>query len=307
MSKFDVADAALAGFGVIRRKPLAVLVWALVIYVLAVVPAIGIVGAVFNFVQHISEIAKSGAEPSPHDIMAMESQIFLQNPLATIGSLLVRVLLVAAICRAVVTPKDDRFFYLRFGRGELMLTLVVIAAAILLTLVLIAYVGVAVAVGFGLHRVSTGLMVAWCILAGLGYVVGLIWLLLRFSLIAPASVIQREFRLFESWRLTRGHAGSLFLVGLLNIIVIWLVQTALFALVFGLASVTVMGSGALSHIDQASLEAFFKQPPGAVTQQLLPWFLGLGAIVAMIASVFITLAMAPWAHVYGALKEPADG
>jgi hypothetical protein len=307
MAKFDVADAALAGFGVIKRKPLAVLVWGLVIYVLAILPAIGIIGALFNFVQHMSQIVQSGTEPSPHDVLAMESQIFLQNPLATIGSLLVRVLLAAAICRAVVTPKDDRFFYLRFGRGELMLVLVIIVAGILLFLTMILYAGVAVAVAFALNRVSTGLMVAWCILAGIVYVFGVIWLSLRFALIAPASVIEREFRLFETWRLTRGRAWSLFLVALLNVIVIWLVQTAVVAVVFGVGSVTVMGSGALSHVDEASLTAFFNQSPAVVTQQLLPWFLGLGLIVGVIASVFFTIAMAPWAHVYKALTEPAEG
>jgi hypothetical protein len=307
MPKFDVADAALAGFGVIRRKPLAVLVWAAVIYLLTIVPAIGLIGALFNFIQQIAEIARSGVEPSPHEILGMESHIFLQNPIPTIGSLVVRVLIAAAICRAVATPKDDRFFYLRFGRAELLLALVIIVAAILLTLVIIAYAAVAFAVGFALHRVSTGLMVAWCILAVLGYIFGLIWLLLRFSLIAPATVIEREFRLFESWRLTKGHAGSLFLVGLLNIIVIMLVQSALGAIVFGLLSVGVLGSGVLGQVDEASLTAFFSQPPAVVTQQLLPWFLGGGLLVAIIASGMFTLAMAPWAHAYRALTKPAEG
>lgn len=307
MPKFDVADAALAGFGVMRRKPLAVLVWGLVIYVLAIVPAIGLIGTMFNFVHEVARLADSGGEPSPGDILGLESQIFLQNPLATFGSLLVRVLLAAAVCRAVARPKDDRFFYLRFGRGELMLALVVIAGGLLLALAVMAYAAVAFAIGYGLHQVSDGLMVAWIIVAALGYVFGLIFVLLRFSLIAPASVIEQKFRLFESWRLTKGHAGSLFLVALLNIIVVMLVQSGVMAVVFGLASVTLLGSGALSHIDEAALTAFFSQPPAALTQQLLPWVLGLGLIVGVVASAFLTLAMAPWAYVYRALTEPAEG
>ncbi|MDQ0463826.1 hypothetical protein QO010_001597 [Caulobacter ginsengisoli] len=307
MAKFDVADAALAGFGVIRRKPLAVLVWGLVIYVLAIVPAIGIIGALFNFVHQMSEIARSGVEPSPHDILRAESQLFFQNPLATIGSLLVRVLLAAAICRAVVTPKDDRFFYLRLGRGELMLALVIIVAAVLLTLAIMVYAGVAVALGFLAYKISQGVMIAWCIIAAIGYIVGLIWVLLRFSLIAPASVIEKEFRLFESWRLTKGHAGSLFLVGLLNLVVVFLVQSLLSALLFGVGGVALISTNAMGSLTEANIEAFFSQPPGVVTQQLLPWFLGLGLIVAMVASVMITVAMAPWAHVYKALTEPVEG
>jgi hypothetical protein len=307
MARFDVADAALAGFGVIRRKPVAVLIWTLVVYVLAVIPAIGFIGAMFNFMRQFLELTQTNANPSPQDILMLEGQLFFHNPLATLGSLLVRVLLAAAICRAVVTPKDDRFFYLRFGRAELMLVLVILAGVVLLTLTIMIYAALAVAIGFGAYRIAPGLMVAWCIIAGLGYFVGLVWLLLRFSLIAPMTVIERQFRLFESWRMTKGLAGSLFLVALLNLIVLGLVQAALSAVVFGVAGIAMLGTNAMGHIDQASIAAFFAQSPGAVTQQLLPWFLGFGLIGALIVTVFFVLAMAPWARIYADLTEPAEG
>ncbi len=308
MSKFDVADAALAGFGVIRRKPVAVLVWALLIYVLAVLPAISLFGAVITMVREMPTTMgdPKDAREAFHGMLGMEARLFLGHPFASIGSLLVRVLLAAAVIRAVATPKDDRFFYLRFGRGELMLVLVTIAAAILLIFVLCLYVGAVVALVFAARSLSQGLAVGVGLVGAIGYVVGLIVLLLRFSLIAPASVVEQQFRLFESWRLTKGQALQLLLVAILNFIVAMLVQSGLSAVLLGIGGAIMMATGGL-HLDHASVEAFFDQSPDVLLRQYLPWILGLGAIGSLIGSVFFTLALAPWAHVYKALKEPVEG
>ena len=142
MARFDVADAALAGFGVIRSKPLAVLVWAVVLYVLAVLPAIGLIGAVISLARELPSLAESSGDARDvlHRMVGLQAGLLMGHPFASVGSLLVRVLLAAAVIRAVATPKDDRFFYLRFGRGELMLVLVTIVAAILMIAVMFASV-----------------------------------------------------------------------------------------------------------------------------------------------------------------------
>lgn len=308
MPKFDVADAALAGFGVLRRKPLAVLVWAVVFYVLAVLPAIGLVGAILTLVRDLPAMAQEhdDARQALHEMMGLELTLLTGHPFATIGSLVVRVLLAAAVIRAVVTPKDDRFFYLRFGRGELMLVLVTFVAAILLIVAMCVYGLAIAALAVAAHSVSKGLAAAVGVIGGIGFFVGLVVLLLRFSLIAPASVIEKQFRLFESWRLTKGHAASLLLVFILNLVVAILVQAVLSALLFGIGGVAFMALGGF-HLDARSFEAFLDTPPDQIMHQMLPWILGVGAIGAIIGALFFTLAIAPWAYVYKALTEPAEG
>lgn len=247
MAKFDVADAALAGFGVLRRKPLAVLAWAVVVYILAVLPAIGLVGALLTLVRDLPAMAQEpdDARQALHQMMGLELSLLMGHPFATVGSLLVRVLLAAAVIRAVVTPKDDRFFYLRFGRGELMLLLVTIVAVILMMAAICVYLLVLAALVVAAHSVNNGLAAVAGVVGALGLGVSIIVLLLRFSLIAPASVMEKQFRLFESWRLTKGHAGSLLLVAILNFVVAMLVQTVLSALLFGIGGVALMAAGGL--------------------------------------------------------------
>lgn len=307
MARFDVADAALAGFGVIRSKPLAVLVWAVVLYVLAVLPAIGLLSAVISLARELPSLAESSGDAPDvlHRMVGLQAGLLMGHPFASIGSLLVRVLLAAAVIRAVATPKDDRFFYLRFGRGELMLVLVTIVAAILMIAVMFASILAIVALTLAANSVSDSLTVAVAIIGGLLLFIGIVWLLLRFSLIAPASVVEKEFRLFESWRLTKGHAFSLLLVAILNFIVAILVQAVLSALVFGIGGIALVAFGGL-HFDAGTFERFLDTPPEVLMQQLLPWFLGAGLVGAIIGAVFFTLAIAPWAYVYKALTEPVE-
>ena len=45
-------------------------------------------------------------------------------------------------------------------------------------------------------------------------IVGLIYVLLRFAFVVPMMVDDGQFHLFDAWSLTKGHVGSLFVIGL---------------------------------------------------------------------------------------------
>ena len=82
------------------------------------------------------------------------------------------------------------------------------------------------------------------LIAGLGAIFGLVVLALRLSMAGPMTFVAGEFRLFQSWRLTRGHAGSLFLVALLvavimigvGVVVQIIERIAFFPFIFSIAT-----------------------------------------------------------------------
>src|SRR5947207_9797593 len=62
-----------------------------------------------------------------------------------------------------------------------------------------------------------------------------IWLWLRLSMGPVMSFHQRQFRLFESWALTKGHVWRMFLVMLLVVLILFVIEVVM--AIIGIASV----------------------------------------------------------------------
>ena len=220
MARIDIGKTAFAGFGLVGRKPLAVAGWALFILVLGILPVVGILAAMGPALADLIAVSKSGGEPTSQQMMPFISTWYAANPILWVLSLLVRVMLAGAVFRAVLEPKESRWANLRLGMGEVMLALVVICVSILLSLGAMVWIGLTAGVGFALWQASHPATIGFCILSGVALAVVLIWLSLRFSLAAPMSFAERNFRLFESWKVTRGNALKLLLVALILVLIV---------------------------------------------------------------------------------------
>ena len=134
----------------------------------------------------------------------------------------------------------------------------------------------------------------------IGLFVAMIYVLLRLAFVGPMMVDDGQFHLFDAWALTRGQAGSLFLVALTVFailigleIVIGLVLVILFA---------VLGAGAIGAGGAGAMSAFFQQPPQDILSRLAP-LLGLAALIWIpIGGAVLAIVGAPWARAYLDLK-----
>lgn len=314
MARFSVSEAASTGFGVIGRKPLAVVVgWALAFIVAIVLPMILCFMALGPALQNLIHLAMSqepGAQPSPEafqQMMQAQAGMTGVNLLFWLWGTFVKAVFAAAVFRAVFTPEQSAWAYLRIGSREMWLTLlllvehvltmIVVFVVVLLVVVLVAVVAVAggeqgrmaaVATGFGAGAVAFAV---------------LIWLALRFSMAAPMTFVDNQFRLFESWTLTRGQSWRLLGMVLLIVVFIICLEILLGAALVGVG-VAAEGSLAAIHGD-GGLEAFMARPPLEWLRDLWPWIAGFAAIAALFSAVVQAVFWAPWAAAHRALTTEA--
>ena len=321
MATFSVAGSAVAGFGLIGRKPLAVAVWALAIALLLFLPSVGMVAAMGpQFIELIEVAARSSAQASSPDpavleqVTRMQSGMMAFNLISWIGGTAIRALICAAIFRAVLTPADSRFAYLRIGVQEAWLTLLFLVETVLaaiamgvgVLLVILAAAAAGFAAGMGAKGdEAVGVMTALGV-GGVGYAALLgvaIWVALRLSMAAPITFAQREFRLFESWSLTAGRSWALLGVGVLLVVMLLVFQIVVGGLLAGGGLIIAAGAGLFN--DPQRIAAFFHQPPTTWLSVLWPWILVGGLAWAILASIVMTIFCAPWAAIYKALTAPA--
>jgi hypothetical protein len=297
VAEIAITRAAFAGFGILRRKPWAPLVWSL-LYA-------GISGGLVvylgsAFVQAIGKLItlRGDGHPPPVDLLLgllgnILGGYFLM--LAVFWAL--GAVINMAVVRAVMEPQDSAFAYLRFGRAELWLMLANFILFILYTMLSTAMaipLTLVSAFAITMTRDAAPLIslpfqfVTW----GLT-----IWLGLRFCMVAPMIFADRKFRLFESWSFTRGRVGRLFQVGLVMALVAVGIYAALSAigLTVGVPMFTQLAGSMTTW-------AFLSQTPQQVWRQLQP-FIALYVVLIWIGSTLLfPLFFAPWAEIYRQLR-----
>jgi hypothetical protein len=301
MAVIGIARVATAGFGVIARRPLAVLVWAGLLLVLGVLPAAGLMSAFLGALAEIARMDASGVEPSADALVPAMSAAFAMQPVLLLTSLAVRAILTAAVFRAVLEPGDSRWFYLRFGARELWLALMIVVFGILSFLVTITMGAVLVPLLMVLAMGAEGnlfAVVPIMLAAVLIAVAVLGWLFVRFSMALPMTFAEQRFRLFESWTMTRGQTWRLIGVGLSLVGIVLALELALLALLV-LASLAFLGEGG---VDEAAASAFFAQDASIWMAELAPWAVGMALVGALLGAVVTTILAAPWAEAYRQLS-----
>lgn len=297
MAGISVGAAAFEGFRVIGRHPLAVLAWAVVLFVLTVLPALFSIGMILPMMEEAFQ-GFPDKELDTAVLLSMQAKLMAINPLLMLASLVARVLILCAICRAVLTPRDRGFAYLRLGSAELWTGLAAVCLLVLFFIILMfGMVGAAIVAIASGAMADTGGGEAAVLFAMLLVLAVMFWLSLRLSMAVPMSFEQRTFRLFESWSLTRGHTLNLLALALLLFVIFLLVMAVIGAATVGLAVAFIPDEGALT--------TFFSRPFAVWSAELTPWIVGIGAVGSLIGAAMSAILMAPWAAVYRQLAPEA--
>lgn len=296
MAGFSAGEAIGSGFHLIRARPGALLVWAGVYFVLGLLPQLATFGLIWPEIMAISQAGEAVApEVSARQLMAMNAKMAIIQPIQLISSFAAMAVLYGAVFRAVLQPEDGRFGYVRFGRGELWLGLVLLIATVLLIIFMVLLIlpiaivgGIAAAMG-GEGLSPAGVLILLAVMAAAGWLV--IWLAVRFSLAYPMTFTEQKFLLFEAWPLTKGHAWKIFLVFLAVCAIVLVVELVLFALIgLGVVAAILAGGQDLRELSQ--------QPPSAWMGAALAW----GAVGCVALSIFAAAAyavmIAPLASIY---------
>ncbi len=302
MATIDIGRTATAGLGVIARAPLAVLAWAAVLFVVGVLPVAGLLSAFVGALVELAHAEAAGREPAPEDIMPMMSAAFAMQPVLLITGMAVRAIITSAVFRAVLEPDESRWFYLRLGAQELWMALMIAVMWILLSLLSFpaAFVVMPVIMFAAMGAQNDPAMVIAPTVFAVLVMGGLYaWLLIRFSMALPMTFAQRQFRLFESWKITKGHTLRLLGVGLILVAVVAALQLAV-AVVFVAISFGLHGTGGF---DEAAMTAFFAQDASIWMAELAPWAIGVAVLGALLGAVLTTVMTAPWAEAWRQLGD----
>lgn len=295
MKDFSASAAIMAGFRLIQREPLAFLAWAVLYAILGLGPQLGTMG------QSLAMMTAMGAGGDPQAFAAKAAPLQALQLVGMLSGLVAGTLVSAAIFRAVLRPEDRRFLYLRLGAGELWLGLTVIVMFVIYLVavfamalpILVVAVAAAVAGGSaGASGAGAGLLIAAPVfLIGFGVIV---WGAVRLSVALPMSFAERNFRIPEAWKATKGHAGKIFGVAL----VLMLMFLALEALLGGAGFAALLSLGSMEDLSR-SLAA----NPAALFARVNPlvWVL-VAAIWAVFSTWSVTMLAAAWAEIYRALS-----
>ncbi|HEV2363433.1 MAG TPA: hypothetical protein VGS12_04465 [Caulobacteraceae bacterium] len=313
MAHVDIAAVVGAGVRLVFRRPLSVIVWGLLptAYVAALLAVYG--GPIAACISALA----GGAADVPGAALALAGNFLGLFALLALGLTLISAVLVSAVIRAELEPQERGFASLRFGAEEMW----VLAAMIILGLVIVA-IAVALAIPLGLFAFAAALGGMWGGYlhgpAGFRLIPGLIGARLLVQLIiqgvvlwiwsrlAPGVVMsrdQRQFRLFESWSLTRGQGWPMFL----SMLLVWLIVFAVDFVVMCIAAAAVFGAVlAIPGIGQPS--AFFARPAADWIGSFAPAAVILAVALVVVSGIGMALKWGALAEAYRQLRAgPAGG
>ncbi|RYF90493.1 MAG: hypothetical protein EON95_16820, partial [Caulobacteraceae bacterium] len=222
MSEFSATDAGLAGFRILREKPMVMPAWAIVSLAISILSVVVMVLLAGPALMEVQEIAKA-TTPDPEAMVAaygrMAPALLLILPIAIIGYSV----LYAAASRIVLRPADRGFGWMKFGADEVRQGLAMVLVFLILTgvyLVAALAAGVFIALGAMVNPALGVLVGLLAVLGALGIVV---YVAVRLSLVSPATFATGRVDIRAAWQLTKGRFGPLFgaylLASVLGIIV----------------------------------------------------------------------------------------
>ncbi len=294
MAKFAIAEAAFAGIRLLGRKPLAAVVWAMIYiaFLAAIIaPFIG------DLISLFTAVAGMGVNLNPQTLLPLLAPVAGFYLLFLLGSLVFGAVISCAVYRAELRPEESGFAYLRLGSEELWVLLVNFVQFWVMLGAQIA-LAIPLAIVIALVSMNNSAMVGAANEVGQLVIDGvMVWLYLRFSLAAPMTFADRQFRLFDSWVLTRGLGWRLLGVG--AIVIVMAIAIYLFLVIIG----TVAGISLWSAIPHpAKLDQMFSRPPSEWMNDLAP-LLALGGLLVTIAgTLLVPIFIAPWAYIYQRLQ-----
>ena len=289
---FSASDAAFEGFRLVRRKPVALIAWALLYAVLSLASVFAMSNAIGLMVEWGERAeALESAEPTQAEVMAVFQgfgEVMLSLAWLLPVSLIVGAMLMAAVARAVLNPRAGGFGYLRLGMDEVRVFVVSLVLCILLFCGWLA-VGLLVGVLAGIAG-ATGASWMWLVvvLGGLAGVAAIVWLAVRLSLAVPITVAENRFAIFDSFALTKGRFWPL--LGMAVIAFVMVLVISLLAMVVTLPLNLMTGLESWSFGSNADPEVM-----AAALDVTNPWVIVNALVEAVVYALTVGVMYAPFA------------
>ncbi|MBU1539137.1 MAG: hypothetical protein KKC29_10650 [Alphaproteobacteria bacterium] len=289
---FSATEAAFEGFRVVRRKPMAVIFWAL-FYMLIMVAALALIGGSLIGLMGMAEELEATTPTSPEAFMPILASYMAILAVVLPVSLVASAMIYAAVARAVLRPAESAFGYLRLGMDEvrvLVVSLVLFVVFMALTALLGGIVGVAIAVTAAAEAPALWLLVVLLVLAAIAVC---IWLAVRLSLAIPITMAERRIAIFDSFALTKGRfwplLGMALLAGVMSIVV-----SLLGSLVGMPIQLATGGLEGLAGLEGESLPVIIQAAWPAITAWIV--------LNAVMSALQVAVVYAPFSAAYRDIK-----
>ena len=301
MKRFSIGRSIGEGFGLIGRRPLAVFVWGF----LMLAPTFGALGLMMPAMGEIfasmpeADVGAGGDTVFPDAMVAQMMQFQLGSMLANLGQYLMMALVYTAVFRAVLRPRESSFFSLRIGMEELRVAVAGIAIGLGIYVVMVIGIIVCVALGFALWSQGPSTAIWTVGIVGGLLLLAILWGLARLSLIAPGSVLYRDFAFAQGWRLAAGKSWPL-----LGMMVLIYLMFLAFYIVVVIVLVSVISTTAMVWNVEHDANPFAGMEAWMATHW--PWLVAGGLFASMVYGVFMTLMIAPFASACRQLDETSN-
>ncbi|ATQ42482.1 hypothetical protein [Caulobacter mirabilis] len=293
MTQIRPLDAALEGLRIIRHKPGLVLAWT-GFYLLS---ALGLIGVLLvglgPKVMTLAPVAQGGER----DLDQLFARFGLSAVVAFLAAIILTTMLAGAVYRSILRPEEKQHSYLQIGGDELRLLILSLVVVFAVAAISAVYGGVVFGLANRLSGFAYGLVT---FLASVGGVVLTLWLAVRLSLSAAMTFSQRKVRLWQAWKLTRGHAPRLLAMWGLTVVFVFVVTIVAATLSWVVAGVLGFFT-TLAQIDPGNLSHLSPGVALAVLGQLLIQL----AIQVLVLVLLLVVAYAPPARAYLQLKDQA--
>lgn len=299
MTTYSATDAALEGFRLTRERPRVVVVWALFLLAANAI-GIGVMMLAPKEAQDALATISGQETPSGEQLLSALGAV---APLLLLGLFIQRTM-DAAVYRLMLRPEEKSFFFLRLGADELRLAalrLIFVMMAILFLAVVqfgIVILGLtASAFGGAAQRFVASITELAC------WIVFLV-LSVRLSLASVLTFDRKKISIFESWRLTRGHAYRLLGAQVLALCCAAVLGILVFVIFSSISGAVLLATGR----SMADLKQIMSPDNIDLKTYLNPFVVAWTLVGSMFSAVYAAAIPAPGGYIYQRIRDevPAE-
>lgn len=295
---FSATDAAFEGFRLVRRNPMALVAWT-VLYLAVSLASIAAMSSMGPAMADLTQLME-GYETAPPETFEAMMPIFaaygrLIGGMAWLApiSIIVSVILTAAVARGVLEPKSNAMFgYVRLGMDEVRVAVVTLVIMILTTFIsVVAFVAAGVVSGFAVAAAEGwGWLVA--VVAFVAAVCLVIWLAVRWSLAVPITVAEKKFAFFDSFHVTKGKFWPLLGMAILAGVMVLLVSL-----------LSMIVTAPLNMMSGLSMMGDVEDPAAVFEAYSFsnPWVLATAVVNSIVYALTVGVMYAPFSAAYRGL------